>query len=107
MNTSNTVTEDTLVDNINISNVVTDTQFELVEEDFDDPFIFYFPGYHKVDPPAEIIVLGANATVKAKWKYPTSDPEPSELVDDRSPMEIKADILRIWAQMLKPDELEL
>ena len=46
----------------------------------------------------------ANPAVKAKFKYPTRDPTPNEIQDDRSDSEKIQDILRIWAQILKPDE---
>ena len=46
----------------------------------------------------------ANPAVKAKFRYPVSDPTPNEIDDERTDAQKVQDILRIWAQILKPEE---
>ena len=46
----------------------------------------------------------ANPAVKAKFRYPSSDPTPNEIEDERTDAQKVQDILRIWAQILKPEE---
>ena len=45
-----------------------------------------------------------NPAVKAKFRYPSSDPTPNEIEDERTDAQKVQDILRIWAQILKPEE---
>ena len=48
-----------------------------------------------------------NPAVKAKFKYPSSDPTPNEIEDDRTDAQKVDDILRIWAQILNPEEQQI
>ena len=49
-------------------------------------------------------VFMASPVVKAKFKYPPRDPNPNEIQDNHSDSEKITDILRILAQILRPDE---
>ena len=48
-----------------------------------------------------------NPAVKAKFRYPSSDPTPNEIEDERTDAQKVEDILRIWAQILKPEEQKI
>ena len=43
----------------------------------------------------------------AKFRFPSKDPEPSNIIDERSPLQILDDILRLSSQILNPAETEL
>ena len=36
--------------------------------------------------------------------FPAHDPKPNSVTDDRTESEIVGDIIRIWSQVLRPDE---
>ena len=48
-----------------------------------------------------------NPAVRAKFRYPSSDPTPNEIEDERTDAQKVEDILRIWAQILKPEEQKI
>ena len=50
------------------------------------------------------VILYNSPTVKARFKFPTKDPSPNLIVDDRTPAQIVSDILRIWCQCLTKSE---
>ena len=43
----------------------------------------------------------------AKFRFPSKDPEPSNIIDERFPPQILDDILRLSSQILNPAETEL
>ena len=61
-----------------------DTLYEISQEDFS--------------------AFAVSPTVKARFKFPTKDPSPNLIVDDRTPAQIVSDILRIWCQCLTKSE---
>ena len=54
--------------------------------------------------PRELSVFMATPAIKAKFKYPTKDPEPNLITDNRSDSAKVSDIIRIWSQVLRKDE---
>ena len=49
----------------------------------------------------------ACATVKEKFRFPRDDPDESVILDQRSDDQKIRDILRIWSQVLNPDECKI
>ena len=45
--------------------------------------------------------------IKRKFRFPTQDPSENVIIDDRQDSQKVADILRIWSQVLKPEEAEI
>ena len=45
--------------------------------------------------------------VKARFKFPTKDPSPNLITDNRTPAQIVSDILRIWCQCLTLEEKQV
>ena len=45
--------------------------------------------------------------MKAKFRYPVSDPTPIEISDQRTDAQKVEDILRMCAQILKPEEQKI
>ena len=49
----------------------------------------------------------ASKEIKRKFRFPSQDPSENVIVDDREDSKKVADILRIWSQVLTPDEAEI
>jgi hypothetical protein len=45
--------------------------------------------------------------IKRKFRFPTQDPSENVIIDARQDSQKVADILRIWSQVLKPEEAEI
>ena len=48
-----------------------------------------------------------SSAVKAKFRFPAHDPKPNSVTDNRTEAQIVGDIIRIWSQVLRPDERTL
>ena len=55
--------------------------------------------------PPSIDTFAVSQTAKQKFCFPSQDPQPNVIVDNRSEPKIVEDILRIWSQVLRPDAL--
>ena len=53
---------------------------------------------------SDFSVFVASNAVKAKFLYPSKDPLPNLIEDTRSDSQKVSDILRIWSQILTPEE---
>ena len=49
----------------------------------------------------------ASAALKSKFRFPSKDPDEHTMIDSRTDEQKVNDILRIWSQVLDPQELEL
>ena len=65
---------------------INDKQYEMCESDF-SAFV-------------------VSNSVKAKFRFPSKDPVPNLIEDTRSDSQKVSDILRIWSQILTPDEIK-
>ena len=54
--------------------------------------------------PTELSTYVATPAIKAKFRYPSQDPKPNSVIDTRTDSAKVSDILRIWSQVLRPDE---
>ena len=55
----------------------------------------------------DIDAHAASKDIKRKFRFPSHDPSENLIVDDRTDSKKVADILRIWSQVLTPDEAEI
>ena len=53
------------------------------------------------------LASAAKKAQQAKFRFPTRDPTDNVIIDTRSPEQTMSDILRIWSQVLTPDEAEI
>ena len=70
----------------------------------------FFPELYDICPPSDseiIYACAASSAVKKKFKFPVHDPEDNVIKDTRTDVEKISDILRVWSQVLTPDEQNL
>ena len=69
-------------------------------------FVYLDETYHFNDT-LDIDANVASKEIKRKFRFPSQDPSENLIVDDREDSKKVADILRIWSQVLTPDEAEI
>ena len=52
----------------------------------------------------DIFACAASNAIKAKFRFPSKDPEENSVIDQRSDVQKVNDILRVWSQILTPGE---
>ena len=80
----------------------------VTKEVWEDEYDFaYLDETYQFSDTLDIDAHAASKDIKRKFRFPSHDPSENLIVDDRTDSTKVADILRIWSQVLTPDEAEI
>ena len=76
----------------------------MISEQWEGEFDFHYFGDHELFS-SEVtsisnLASAASKAQKAKFRFPSSDPKENQVIDNRTPEQKMADILRTWSQLL-------
>jgi hypothetical protein len=82
--------------------------YDFVQEEWENQFDFcYFDQLYCQDVDTNVSAYSVSPATKAKFCFPSKDPQENLVIDKRSDSQKVTDILRIWSQLLTSDEQEI
>ena len=89
--------------------------FDFITENWENEHDFYYinqsdyvyPEQYETPEVSDISTYVVSKATKAKFRFPSKDPDDNTVVDNRNDSEKVKDILRIWSQLLTSDESDI
>ena len=82
--------------------------YDFLQEEWENQFDFcYFDQLYSQEVDTNVSAYYVSPATKAKFRFPSKDPQENLVIDKRSDSQKVTDILRIWSQLLTSDEQEI
>jgi hypothetical protein len=82
----------------------------VISEQWEGEFDFHYLSDHELyseETSISNLASAASKAQKAKFRFPSSDPKENQVIDNRTPEQKMADILRTWSQLLTVEETQV